>query len=719
MICVTCLMKVALNKKENEETLKEVEMALLALSNIGNLTIVWKEQYLNEIKEIILYHQEHHNLTRLAYQSAWQFLLNRYATDISLEDIIVNELHFAREVTRELDGLSKCVDWKETESKMKGKNEEMMVRRWVKMAELLFYGLQSWKEEFIGLICCIVGIYRASRESGIEMYENCISIFWNLVGHKNVGLDAFFKGGVFDLISEEIRRTTENDYVACDCLKFYREISKRVMDKENDEIEEAERKEAKRKTFEYLEEEGYEDIITSFFETIDSSTFNCSHTEMQIQKINDKSSSNEQRSRMDEIDHLIEEMDESEFESVASVEFQNEVEKLIEEEKTSFENGVRLLQHVGFWKLVRGAWNDCGVSKWLQKRVEKMMMEEREKKVGEQNEKLLIDLFECYLGYYGVSANAPGDLTSVCVGRILKDAIAKAAKEGKEKDVEMCLVTVSGVGKFNYVKKEVYENEMKELLKQQQKEKKLTHLAYESVWEFVVNRLGMGLGLEEVIAGDVDFVGEAARELEELIECVNWGVEGKGEERASKGRKELWVIKRWCRTLAMFFACSEKREMKCGALIRSIFRLCRVAKKRERALFNQYIDLFETMVGMKKDVGEDLVEGGAVEYFVYELCRGTLENMGLERSMRICYEVQTAMKRDKKNKKKRWIYGMPPEESEEEKKKTTIVWEIIDELEDEGFEDIVFCLERRLSHLRRFLHLPTSFSEYFVNVLMK
>ncbi|KAH7827994.1 uncharacterized protein MONOS_17235 [Monocercomonoides exilis] len=95
-ICVPCLLKETGKKEENEVIQKEVEMVLLALSCTYKYDNVSKELYLNEIKTIIEYHQEHHNLTRLAYQSAW------------------------REVAGELEDLLKCMDWKR---KVKGRKE--------------------------------------------------------------------------------------------------------------------------------------------------------------------------------------------------------------------------------------------------------------------------------------------------------------------------------------------------------------------------------------------------------------------------------------------------------------------------------------------------------------------------------------------------------------------------------------------------------------------
>ncbi|KAH7828152.1 uncharacterized protein MONOS_18581 [Monocercomonoides exilis] len=70
-ICVPCLLKVALNKERNEKVQKEVEMALFILSCINKDDFFEKQHYLNEIKVIILYHQKHQNLTRIAFESAW------------------------------------------------------------------------------------------------------------------------------------------------------------------------------------------------------------------------------------------------------------------------------------------------------------------------------------------------------------------------------------------------------------------------------------------------------------------------------------------------------------------------------------------------------------------------------------------------------------------------------------------------------------------------
>ncbi|KAH7822899.1 uncharacterized protein MONOS_15428 [Monocercomonoides exilis] len=123
LICMHCVLKVAMNKEESEEAQKEVEMALLALSNIAMWKIIEEKLFLKEIKEIIQYHQKCGNLTRLAYQSAWRFLVSRLWDDNSLEKVIVVEQHFAREAARELEELSKTTGNKavKVEDLLKGK----------------------------------------------------------------------------------------------------------------------------------------------------------------------------------------------------------------------------------------------------------------------------------------------------------------------------------------------------------------------------------------------------------------------------------------------------------------------------------------------------------------------------------------------------------------------------------------------------------------------
>eukprot|EP00770_Monocercomonoides_exilis_P015222 MONOS_15168.1-p1 / transcript=MONOS_15168.1 / gene=MONOS_15168 / organism=Monocercomonoides_exilis_PA203 / gene_product=unspecified product / transcript_product=unspecified product / location=Mono_scaffold01161:6387-7444(+) / protein_length=312 / sequence_SO=supercontig / SO=protein_coding / is_pseudo=false len=161
LIYVPCLLKAALKKEENEEIQKEVEIALLALSNI-KYTFLKQELFLDEVKEIILYHQECSNMTQLAYQSAWQFLIYRLWADNSLEEVIVNELHFLREATREPEKLMRCIDWKRKEGGEKEEKGVIIIRRWISLIGYFFISYQLRADGFVGLIRCVVQVFRAA-----------------------------------------------------------------------------------------------------------------------------------------------------------------------------------------------------------------------------------------------------------------------------------------------------------------------------------------------------------------------------------------------------------------------------------------------------------------------------------------------------------------------------------------------------------------------------
>ncbi|KAH7817794.1 uncharacterized protein MONOS_18678 [Monocercomonoides exilis] len=264
-ITVPCLLSAASDKEDSKEAKKEVEIALLALSYIFNNDID-KELYLEEIKEIIQYHQEHRNLTTLAYQSAWQFLINRFWKDKSLEEVITNELHFAREATRELEDLSKSVDWKKKEEERVNKTKEVLILiRWLEFDKDYFPYCHSWNEELSGLISRIVQVLRASRDNCKEISRQCINSLREAADKRVVKIDYLLKEGIIVLFFDEIKQSTLDDDILWNCLFFFLNISRRLKEEE-DEKEEEEEKTAKRKVFEMMEEEGYEDCVECFNE---------------------------------------------------------------------------------------------------------------------------------------------------------------------------------------------------------------------------------------------------------------------------------------------------------------------------------------------------------------------------------------------------------------------------------------------------------------------
>eukprot|EP00770_Monocercomonoides_exilis_P008024 MONOS_7982.1-p1 / transcript=MONOS_7982.1 / gene=MONOS_7982 / organism=Monocercomonoides_exilis_PA203 / gene_product=unspecified product / transcript_product=unspecified product / location=Mono_scaffold00289:23244-23948(+) / protein_length=235 / sequence_SO=supercontig / SO=protein_coding / is_pseudo=false len=227
-----------------------------------------KELYINEIKEIIEYHQEHHNLTRIAYQSAWKFFLNRSHFDHSLEHVIVNEVHFEREAIRELEELAKWMNWKKKEEEMSKKEEKevLIIGRWLHALGIFFRLFRLWKEEFAELIGSVAHVCRAARENNKEISNWCICSLRNATENGNVRVEDLLKGRAIDVVLEEIHRQTLNKNIEYHSLDFFFSISRRAKEKEKDKMKEEKRKEAKRKVLEKMEEEGYEDTITSFHE---------------------------------------------------------------------------------------------------------------------------------------------------------------------------------------------------------------------------------------------------------------------------------------------------------------------------------------------------------------------------------------------------------------------------------------------------------------------
>ncbi|KAH7815550.1 uncharacterized protein MONOS_13578 [Monocercomonoides exilis] len=266
-ICVPRLLKAAMRKEESEDIQKEVEMALLTLRSIENKKVP-KEMYHNEIKEIIEYHQERHNLTQLAYQSAWQFFIYRFWEDKSLEGVVVNELHLAREAARELEELSKCVDWEKKEVERGKEKEELILLRWFKTLDTYFRICRSRNEELIGLFGSIAWVLRASRDNYKEIHSNCNFLFRAAADNRVVEVDILLKGGAVDAVLEEIQRPTLNDDLIRNCYYFFLNVSKRLKEKKDRTTDKAKRKALKKEFLEKMEEEGYEDAIISLMKLI-------------------------------------------------------------------------------------------------------------------------------------------------------------------------------------------------------------------------------------------------------------------------------------------------------------------------------------------------------------------------------------------------------------------------------------------------------------------
>eukprot|EP00770_Monocercomonoides_exilis_P004692 MONOS_4670.1-p1 / transcript=MONOS_4670.1 / gene=MONOS_4670 / organism=Monocercomonoides_exilis_PA203 / gene_product=unspecified product / transcript_product=unspecified product / location=Mono_scaffold00126:89428-90290(-) / protein_length=255 / sequence_SO=supercontig / SO=protein_coding / is_pseudo=false len=227
-----------------------------------------QELHLSEIKEIIQYHQEHHNLTRLACQSAWDFFVGRLNNEEDLGDEIEKELHFVKEATRELGELTRCVDWKRNEEEQEKTKEVQIIRRWLDSVQAyIYFCYDLQKEESDCLTECVARLYRAVKNTNKRMCDKSIKMFGRMINSDESSSSVFGATKAAGCVLEEMQRTTLNHDIVVNCLEIFSSFSRRMQGEMEEEWEEEELKKMKRGIFEGLEEEGYEDTMTSYHET--------------------------------------------------------------------------------------------------------------------------------------------------------------------------------------------------------------------------------------------------------------------------------------------------------------------------------------------------------------------------------------------------------------------------------------------------------------------
>eukprot|EP00770_Monocercomonoides_exilis_P005407 MONOS_5379.1-p1 / transcript=MONOS_5379.1 / gene=MONOS_5379 / organism=Monocercomonoides_exilis_PA203 / gene_product=unspecified product / transcript_product=unspecified product / location=Mono_scaffold00155:99383-100835(+) / protein_length=342 / sequence_SO=supercontig / SO=protein_coding / is_pseudo=false len=277
----------------------------------------------------------------------------------------------------------------------------------------------------------------------------------------------------------------------------------------------------------------------------------------------EKSSENEQKRVIEEMNIIIEKMDSNELFSVLTEKMLNRVDGMIEEKIFSFENTILFLSQMGYFKTLKDRQGRYFNYSLLCNRIRKMIIYEGQKK-DEKNEKLLVDLCECYLFFNEVYSS---ELFFICVPCLLKASLNKEESEEAQRKVEMALVALDNISQYKKIEKGLYLNEIKEILKYHQEHRNLTRLAYQSAWKFLINRLYNDESLEEMSANELHFAREASRELDELSKCVDWK---RKEEKGKKGRdwKDMTIIKNWLQKLNEFFLLFPTWKEECDEVIR-------------------------------------------------------------------------------------------------------------------------------------------------------
>ncbi|KAH7818591.1 uncharacterized protein MONOS_8557 [Monocercomonoides exilis] len=199
-ICICSLLKVALTEEENEEIRKEEEMALLSLSNVGVTTEAKKELYLNEITEIINRHQKLRYLSPLAYQSAWEFLINRYSKEKELAKLISKRLKFVEEAMKELEEQTTCMSWKEKGGERKESRESITIMRWCILISRFMTCCKSNELTHFEMIRCVVKTIQKAEGNYVEIDVECIRILKFIMPNGREAVYDLLKGGAIDII---------------------------------------------------------------------------------------------------------------------------------------------------------------------------------------------------------------------------------------------------------------------------------------------------------------------------------------------------------------------------------------------------------------------------------------------------------------------------------------------------------------------------------------
>eukprot|EP00770_Monocercomonoides_exilis_P011644 MONOS_11588.1-p1 / transcript=MONOS_11588.1 / gene=MONOS_11588 / organism=Monocercomonoides_exilis_PA203 / gene_product=unspecified product / transcript_product=unspecified product / location=Mono_scaffold00589:17976-19253(+) / protein_length=364 / sequence_SO=supercontig / SO=protein_coding / is_pseudo=false len=323
----------------------------------------------------------------------------------------------------------------------------------------------------------------------------------------------------------------------------------------------------------------------------------------------------EQMQEIEGMNRLIEEMNKEEFKSVFTEELFNKINKMIEEEKIILGNTILLLKHVGYCKAMKRFYDFAFNDSFLSDRFQEMIVDENERKKEEKNEKLLINLCECFtlLNDDDIS----DELRSIAVPRLLKAASDKDESEKTRKEVEIALLALSNINKYIKVKQELYLKEITEIIKHQQKHRNLTHLAFQSAWQFLINKFFKDRNLEDTIANELHFAREAARELDELSKCVDWKRK-KDEERRGKEMKKVHIIRRWLDVINTYFTWCTLWNEEWEWLIRSLVLVFREAKDNYRDIGHQCILCIRRTAENRAEI-KDLLESGAIDLILEEI----------------------------------------------------------------------------------------------------
>ncbi|KAH7818243.1 uncharacterized protein MONOS_10833 [Monocercomonoides exilis] len=147
----------------------------------------------------------------------------------------------------------------------------------------------------------------------------------------------------------------------------------------------------------------------------------------------------EQKVKIEKLNEIVDDMNEEEFRYVFMTGLFNKIDKMINEKKISLQNAIVLLKRMGHFRSLKFPWVYIFKGYSLSESFGKTIIEENKKKKG-KNEKLLIDLCECYLL---LNFSFPSKLTSIFVSNLLRIALNKEENEEIQEEVEVALLALT------------------------------------------------------------------------------------------------------------------------------------------------------------------------------------------------------------------------------------------------------------------------------------
>eukprot|EP00770_Monocercomonoides_exilis_P011724 MONOS_11668.1-p1 / transcript=MONOS_11668.1 / gene=MONOS_11668 / organism=Monocercomonoides_exilis_PA203 / gene_product=unspecified product / transcript_product=unspecified product / location=Mono_scaffold00599:22165-23325(+) / protein_length=317 / sequence_SO=supercontig / SO=protein_coding / is_pseudo=false len=252
---------------------------------------------------------------------------------------------------------------------------------------------------------------------------------------------------------------------------------------------------------------------------------------------------------------------------------------MIENKIMTMESAILLMKHIGHWNDLKGNFVQTFDYSSLNKRVQEMIVEE-DKKKEEKDEKLLVDLCECYLLF---NSFASSEMISICMPCLLKVALKKEENMETQKDVEMALLAFGTIW-YCKTEEDQYLDEIKEIIQYHKEHRNLTQLSYQSAWELLINQI-------------------------------------------------------WLETLDSFFDSCKLWNEECAELVSRIERMFWVARENDRIISNKCICAFgSAALNRTVEIGDLLIEGvvGAVlegvlqsndEYSRIDVCLLFFENV--------------------------------------------------------------------------------------------